>query len=76
MLNQVISIISMNQGISADSVHADSHLISDLGLNSYDLITLIGKFEDEFEIEIPDRDIKNLQTVSAIAEFIKKATKY
>lgn len=71
MLEKVIFLISEYQGISPDSINSDSHLINDLGFTSYDVVSLIGKFEDEFDIEIPDRKIRMLKTVNDIVEFIE-----
>jgi acyl carrier protein len=75
MLDKVISIISEYQDIPADTIHADSHLVNDLGFTSYDVVSLVGKFEDEFDIEVPDRKIKLMKTVDDIVKFIEAATK-
>ena len=74
MLDKVISIISEYQDIPADTIHADSHLVNDLGFTSYDVVSLVGKFEDEFDIEVPDRKIKLMKTVGDIVKFIEVAT--
>ena len=74
MLQKIISIISEYQDIPADSIHADSHLVNDLGFTSYDVVSLVGKFEDEFDIEVPDRKIKLMKTVDDIVKFIEAAT--
>ena len=71
MLDKVISIISEYQDIPADTIHADSHLVNDLGFTSYDVVSLVGKFEDEFDIEVPDRKIKLMKTVDDIVKFIE-----
>ena len=73
MLDKVISIISEYQDIPADTIHADSHLVNDLGFTSYDVVSLVGKFEDEFDIEVPDRKIKLMKTVGDIVKFIEAA---
>ena len=73
MLEKVISIISEYQDIPADTIHADSHLVNDLGFTSYDVVSLVGKFEDEFDIEVPDRKIKLMKTVDDIVKFIEAA---
>lgn len=73
MLEKVISIISEYQDIPADTIHADSHLVNDLGFTSYDVVSLVGKFEDEFDIEVPDRKIKLMKTVEDIVKFIEAA---
>lgn len=74
MLQKIISIISEYQDIPADTIHADSHLVNDLGFTSYDVVSLVGKFEDEFDIEVPDRKIKIMKTVDDIVKFIEAAT--
>lgn len=73
MLDKVISIISEYQDIPADTIHADSHLVNDLGFSSFDVISLIGRFEDEFDIEIFDRKIKLMKTVEDIVKFIEES---
>jgi len=74
MLEKVISIISEYQDIPADTIHAESHLVNDLGFTSYDVVSLVGKFEDEFDIEVPDRKIKLMKTVDDVVKFIEAAT--
>lgn len=74
MLEKIISIISEYQDIPADTIHAESHLVNDLGFTSYDVVSLVGKFEDEFDIEVPDRKIKLMKTVDDIVKFIEAAT--
>lgn len=74
MLEKIISIISEYQDIPADTIHAESHLVNDLGFTSYDVVSLVGKFEDEFDIEVPDRKIKLMKTVDDIVKFIEVAT--
>ncbi len=74
MLDKVIAIISEYQGLPAESIKEDSRLVGDLGLSSYDVISLIGRFEDEFDIEIPDRKIKMMKTINDVVEFIEAAT--
>lgn len=71
MLEKVTSIISEYQNIPADAIHAGSHLVNELGLTSYDVVSLIGRFEDEFDIEVPDRKIKTMKTVADIVAFIE-----
>lgn len=70
MLEKVISIISEYQGIPATDINEYSQLIQDLGFTSYDVVSIVGRFEDEFDIEVPDRKIKMMKTVSDIVKFL------
>lgn len=48
-----------------------SQLTTDLGLSSFDLISIITEFEDEFQVEIADRDIRQFICVGDIVEYLK-----
>lgn len=48
-----------------------STLVNDLGLSSFDMVSAVTAFEDEFDIEISDRDIRKLVTVKDITEYIE-----
>ena len=49
----------------------DSALTDDLGLSSLDVINIVAEFEDEFDIEIPDRIIPTLRTVGDIVDYLE-----
>lgn len=49
----------------------DSRLIADLKINSYDLVELVCRVEDEFDIEIPDKKLHTLITVRDVMTFIE-----
>ena len=72
MLDKIMEIISEYQGVAKETLTPETYLISDLGLNSYDVVTLVTRFEDEFDIEISDRAIKKLQTINDVLEYINK----
>ena len=46
----------------------------ELAISSYSLIQLICAIEDEFDIEIPNSQIKKLKTVKDVISFIEKET--
>ncbi len=50
----------------------DSQLVADLGLSSFDLVSVVTEFEDEFKIEISDRDIRKFICVGDILEYLEK----
>lgn len=71
MIEKLTEIIREHTGDSDVIVTEDTILIADLGLNSLDLVNLACIVEDEFEIEIPDRGIKDFKTVGDIIAFIE-----
>ncbi len=52
-------------------IKESSRFIADLKINSYDLIELVCKVEEEFDIEIPDKKLRSLVTISDVMDFIK-----
>lgn len=59
-------------GVSADEIGSDVSLISDLNLDSIQMLALITGLESAFDIvlEDDDLDLENLSTVNRIAEFV------
>ena len=49
----------------------ESKLLTDLKLNSLDLINLVCVAEDEFDIEIPDKKLKTFITVGDVIDYIQ-----
>ncbi len=70
-LNKVIDIISKTCEIDKKNIKESSNLLTDLELESLDVVDLIVAFENEFNIEIQDQDIKNFQTVGDIVNYLK-----
>ena len=50
----------------------DSALVDDLGLSSLEVINIVAAFEDEFDIEVPDRVIPTLRTIGDIVDYLEK----
>lgn len=72
MLEILNRIFVENAGVSDKKITEDTNLKNDLGLNSLDLAQLANAVEDEFDIEIPDRAIKDFKTVGDVIDFIEK----
>ena len=72
MDEKVIEIMANYLGLKEEEITSDMDLMDDLNINSYDIMSIIGKFEDEFDIEVPDEDIRNFITVADVINYIKK----
>lgn len=70
MLEKLTQIIRENTGNNEIVISEDTILLSDLGLNSLDLLNLVCIAEDEFDIEIPDRVVWQFKTVGDVIKFI------
>lgn len=72
MIEKLTKIICEHTGNNDITITEDTILIADLGLNSLDLVNLACIVEDEFDIEIPDKTIKDFKTVGDVIAFIEK----
>ena len=55
-----------------DDITAETEFLKDLKMTSYDIITMIGEFEDEFGITIENEDLLNIVTVGDLAQYLQK----
>lgn len=72
MEKEIIKIISEVSEIPAKKIKLNSNLIADLNLESLDLVTLISEIETKYNLEIPDKEIKKIQTVQDIVNYLSK----
>jgi acyl carrier protein len=69
--DQVIAVIARMQKIPSDSVTLD-RTFEDLKIDSLDGINLMFEVENEFGIEIPDEEAKQIRSVRQMVEGIEK----
>ena len=67
---RVMKICANYDKIDASKLDAASHFVQDLGLDSLDHVEIIMELEDEFGLEIPDKDAEKLMRPSQIAAYI------
>lgn len=72
MIERIKEIICDYTGKPNIEITEASLIRSDLGLSSYDLVQLVCKIEDEFDVEIPDKYINSLKTIGDVIKFIEK----
>lgn len=57
-------------GVEESKVTSDASFINDLGADSLDTVELVMKFEEEFDIKIPDEDAEKIQKVGDAVNYI------
>lgn len=68
---RVISAIARMQKIPVDSVTLDK-TFAELNIDSLDGINIMFEVENEFGVEIPDQEAKEIRSVRQMAEGIEK----
>ena len=71
MEKKVIEIIADTLEIDKSKITKETNLLNDLDIESLDLVDLVTAFEDEYKVEIADKDVKDLHTVGDIVEYIE-----
>ena len=72
MFDRTVAILEEFVEASGDEITRDSALVDDLGLSSLEVISLVAAFEDEFNVEVPDRVIPTLRTVGDIVDYLEE----
>ena len=72
MLEKVKEILQNYTEMPISEITLGSDLVKDLDLNSLDVMNIVVAFEDEFEIEIPDRAISSLTKVEDIVKYLEE----
>ncbi len=69
--DKVREIIVEQLSVKPDDISADASFVDDLGADSLDQVELVMKFEEDFDVEIPDEDAEKIQTVRDAISYIE-----
>ena len=72
MLDTIREVICRFVEIDPATLTEETNIRSELGLNSLELINIAVAIEDEFDVEIPDREVSNLETLGDAIRIIQK----
>ena len=70
---KVIKIVSEQMGHeNTTEIKEETSFVHDLNADSLDTVELVMKFEDEFEMSIPDEDAEKITTVGHAVKYISE----
>lgn len=69
---RVVEIVSTQMGVQKDQITPETSFINDLGADSLDTVELIMELEEEFDVNIPDEEAENIETVGAAIKYIEE----
>lgn len=72
MLDKIRNILEEYVDVPREQITLETNLLSDLGVSSLDLVSIVVSFEEEFDIEIPDRVMSKIVTVGDVVEILKR----
>lgn len=72
MLEIIRDILVEYADVPKEQITMETNFLNDLGLSSLDVVNMIVAFEDEFEIEIPDRKLSEIVTVGDVVKLLQE----
>lgn len=72
MLERMREIICEFVDMDPKEITLETNIRKDLGLNSLELVNLAVDIEEEFDVEIPDKEVMGLETVADAIKIIEK----
>lgn len=71
VFEKVKDIIVEQLGVDEEEIKLEASFIDDLGADSLDIVELIMALEEEFDLEIPDKEAEKIATVGDAVDYIK-----
>ena len=72
-VSDVVRAVLVEQlGVGEDEVTVSAKIVYDLGADSLDVVELMMAFEEEFDLEIPDKDVESIVTVQDAIDYLEK----
>ncbi len=75
MIDKMRELITNCVDVSPAEISENSKFIDDLGFNSYDFMSFLGEIEDEFDIEVDEREALKIHTVGEAIKYIESEVK-
>ncbi|RXG62688.1 acyl carrier protein [Candidatus Atribacteria bacterium 1244-E10-H5-B2] len=71
-VDRIKKILVDQLGVDESKITENSSFLDNLGLDSLDIVELIMLFEEEFNLEIPDKDAEKIKTVGDATKYLDK----
>ena len=72
IFQKIQTILSQTFDIDQDKILPQTHFVDDVGMDSLDLVELMMNFEADFNIEIADDDLTEIQTVEDVCNYVQQ----
>ena len=71
VFDKIKDIIVEQLDVEEDAVTMEASITEDLGADSLDVVDLVMSIEESFDVEIPDEEVENINTVGDIVKYIE-----
>lgn len=70
VFDKLRSIMAEVADLAPEEITPDRALMDDLDLSSMEIMTMIAELEDEFDLRIPERELRNFVTVGDLVDYL------
>jgi acyl carrier protein len=71
MLEKIREIITRYADVNPEDIKEDSRLAEDLGLTSFAVMSMMGDFEEAFDITVDESQLTGIYTVGDIMKYLE-----
>lgn len=71
MKERILELIAEQFNKDVDELDENTSFVDDLNADSIDIVELIMSIEDEFDIEIEDEELKDLETIGDVFNYLE-----
>lgn len=71
MFEKLKEIICNYVEVEQENITEDSRFIEDLGFTSFDFMSMLGEMEEEFDVEIDQREVAHVRTVGEAIAYLE-----
>jgi acyl carrier protein len=68
---RLYALVANHLGLEREELAPEAHILDDLGADSLDVVELVMKLEESFQIVVPDGDVERLQTLGAVQQYLE-----
>ena len=68
---EIVDLIAEQLNLKVEDIKPENHFIKDLKADSLDMVELVMSLEEKFNIQIPDEEAENIQSVQNVINYIK-----
>ena len=70
MKDRILELIAEQFHVDVNDLDEDTSFMDDLNVDSIELLELVMSIEDDFDLEISDEVLENLETVGDVLDYI------
>lgn len=71
MLEELKEVICNYVDVKPEDVTEDSRFVEDLGFTSYDFMSMVGELEENYDIEVEEREVVKIMTVGDAIQYLE-----